>query len=410
MRHGDERFGIASMNGNMYNVQRRPANGKVRRRQRVTKKGWIIAAVILALYVALLSCVTYFVLYKPSAGSPRRFIERVTDENGNEITISHDYETVDGTYNILLLGLDREAMLTDVFMLININNNTGGITVMQLPRDTYVQSVDGVSTGTNKLNELFADHYLSRQRSGENDPVKPALLDVTSLIEDSLCIDINYSAIMDLEGFRNIVDILGGVEIDVPAAMTYYDPAQNLNINIPAGHQLLDGAAAEGFVRYRSGYLTADLGRQNAQKIFLVALFNRMKSSLSITNVSMLTELAGEISKNLTTDMSAADIVFFAKSLLSCDLSGINLRTLPGNTNATHYVMNRTAAISALNQNYNIYDKEITNGIFDRNGMFNSDADPSVYEIYYASPDGIFDSNVYNGSDINSDSIDIPRR
>ena len=70
--------------------------------------------------------------------------------------------------------------------------------------------------------------------------------------------------------------------------------------------------------------------------------------------------------------------------------------------------MNRAAAISTLNRSYNIYDKEITNGIFDKNGMFNSNADPSVYELYYASPDSIFDSNVYNGSEINSDSINIP--
>lgn len=396
------------MNGNMYNARRRTDPTGVRKRRRVSKKNWIIAAVILLLYVAVLSSVTYFILYKPSAGSPRRFIEHVTDENGNEVTVEHDYEALDGSYNILLLGLDREAMLTDVFMLININNNIGGITVMQLPRDTYVQSIDGVSMNSNKLNEIFADHYRSRQRSGESDPVKPALLDVTALIEDSLCIDIHYSAIMDLEGFRNIVDILGGVEIDVPAPMYYNDPEQDLYINIPEGLQKLDGAASEGFVRYRSGYLTADLGRQSAQKIFLVALFNTVKNNISLSNLSMLTELAGEISKNLTTDLSAADIVFFTKSLLACDLSGINMLTLPGNTNSSHYVMNRAAAISTLNRSYNIYDKEITNGIFDKNGMFNSNADPSVYELYYASPDSIFDSNVYNGSEINSDSINIP--
>lgn len=394
------------MKGDMNNYGRRR---RVRRRP-VPMKYRVTAVAIVILYVLLLSGITYAMLYKPSGNSDRTFVEHVTDENGNIVTVEHSYEALDGTYNILMLGLDKEAMLTDVFMLVNINNNTGAVTVMQLPRDTYITSVDGVSNNTHKINELFADHYIKRSNAGEKEPYLESLLDVTKLIEDNLCIDISNSAIMDLSGFRNIVDILGGVEVDVPADMYYSDPVQNLYINIPAGRQTLDGAAAEGFVRFRSGYAMADLGRQNAQKIFLAALFDKVKSSISITNVPRLTELAGEIYSNLTTDMTASDVLFFGKSLLACDLSGIAMQTMPGNTNDTHYVINRSAAMEALNKSYNIYNKKITDGIFDKNGMFNNCDDVSVSQIYYASPDSIYDTNVYNGADVISDSIDIPRK
>ena len=234
-------------------------------------------------------------------------------------------------------------------------------------------------------------------------------MSLTEVLEENLAIEISNSAIMDLDGFVNIVDALGGVEIDVPAAMTYYDPAQNLYINIPAGYQTLDGATAEGFVRYRAGYLTADLGRQNAQKQFLSALFSKVKSTVSITNVGKLTELAGEISENLVSDMSVGDLVYYAKSLLSCDLSSMNMMTIPGNLANSYYVINRAAAREIINASYNVYDKPITEGIFDKACIFNCSWVYSMNEAYYLPADQVYDNSVYNGEEISENPIEIPR-
>ena len=95
-----------------------------------------------------------------------------------------------------------------------------------------------------------------------------------------------------------MLDILGGVELYVPQRMYYSDPEQGLYIDLQEGWQTLDGKNAENFVRFRSGYVQQDLGRINAQKIFLTALFEKVKASISISNTAKLTQVAGEISED----------------------------------------------------------------------------------------------------------------
>ena len=388
------------------------ADIKKKHRRGLSKGKKIAISVILVLYAAVIAAVSFVVFYRPKIDQRKKvFIETVTDSDGRVVRVETVHNAIDGTYNILLLGHDRAAMLTDVFMLVNVNNNENTITVTQIPRDTWISDNDGISIPTNKINAVFSTYYYSYYGSGESEDAayKHALMSLTEMLEENLSIEISNSAIMDLDGFINIVDALGGVEIDVPAAMTYYDPAQNLNINIPAGHQTLNGAAAEGFVRYRAGYLTADLGRQNAQKQFLSALFSKVKSTVSITNVSKLTELAGEISNNLVSDMSVGDLVYYAKNLLSCDLSSMNMMTIPGNLANSYYVINRAAARDVINASYNVYDKPITDGIFDTAGIFNCSWVYSMNEAYYLPADQVYDNSVYNGQEISENPIEIPR-
>ena len=380
------------------------------RRRRVSAKHKVTVVLILVLYTAILSAVTYFMFYKPKSDD-KQFVEYMTDEHGNVVEVTHDYDAVEGQYNILLLGHDKEAMLTDVAMLLNVNNNDGTVTVMQIPRDTYVSSVDGVGISTNKFNELFINHYNYHIRDGKKSEkaYSLALESVADLLSDSLRVNIDFAAIMDLAGFRNIVNAIGGVEINVPEEMKYYDPEQDLTINIPAGYQTLNGDMAEGFVRYRVGYLQGDLGRVNAQKLFLMAFFNKVKSSISLTNVSMLTELAGEVSNNLETNLGVSDIVYFARCALSLDTSRISMLTLPGQTNSTHYVMNKKATLEIVNKYFNTFDKDITLGLFDAKGQFNDADDPYVNGLYTAEPDELYDGNIYSGDGIENGEIDIPR-
>lgn len=383
-------------------------NIKKGKKSRLSKKKKVVIIVLLALYAIILAATALVVFYRPQVEEKvRTYTETVTDEHGNIITVEKQEKRLDGKYNILVLGRDRWAMLTDVFMLVNIDNNTHDITVMQIPRDTWISDNNEISVPTNKINAVYATYFNKFRGEGQDEDTAyyNALLALSELLEDDLCIQIDYSAIMNLDGFVNIVDILGGVEMDVPFTMTYYDETQNLSINIPAGHQTLNGAQAEGFVRYRYGYAMADLARQDAQKTFLTALFSKVKSSVSITNVSKLTELANEIFSNLTTDMSAGDILYFAKSLLSCDMSSINMMTMPGNL-ANHYVvMNRAATLDVINSYFNLYDNDISNSRFDRNGAFNNAYVYSMNEAYNKPADQITFGNIYSGDVIDENGL-----
>ena len=390
----------------------------------------VAITVILALYILVLMATSLFVFYRPNADrSSLTAVLTQTDTDGNVITDEHGNPVTDiievnpdkdvDAYNILLLGHDRAAMLTDVFMIVNIDNRVGSINIMQIPRDTWISDIDGYSVATNKINAVFSTYYNSyRYAEGMDDSeaYDAALASVADCIEKNLFIHIDYSVIMDLDGFQKIVDILGGVELYVEQPMVYNDPGQGLYINIPAGYQTLNGAQAEGFVRYRYGYATADLGRQNAQKQFMSALFDKAKSTLSLSNADKLTEIANAIYTYVDTDMSAADILFFAKSLLKCDLANMNMRTMPGNlVNVPYgsywldyYIMNREAVYNILNTSFNLNSTDIPEAAFDSGRVFTSSVYGQINYAYNLPENEVFDSTVFNGEEVNKDGVNLP--
>lgn len=395
-------------------------NASVRRKKRkgsLSTGKKVAITVILALYVVVLAATSLFVFYRPNVdrNTMSAVITQtdsdgsvVTDKEGNAVTeiITVDpSENVDA-YNVLVLGHDRAAMLTDVFMLVNIDNRDHSITVMQIPRDTWVSDHDGHYVATNKINAVFSTYFnYHRYNDGldTSEAYDKALASVTAVLEESLFINIDYSVIMDLDGFQKIVDILGGVELYVERPMTYQDPEQGLYINIPAGYQTLNGYQAEGFVRYREGYSTADLGRQNAQKQFITAFLNKAKSTFSLSNVDKLTDIADAVYTYIDTDMSAGDILFFAKSLLKCDLANMNMMTMPGNLVGNHYVMNRAAVYGVINTSFNLNSTDIPDAAFDNGSLFNN-----LSYAYNLPADQVFDNTVFNGADVDKDGVDLP--
>ena len=183
-------------------------------------------------------------------------------------------------------------------------------------------------------------------------------------IEDVFRITIDYYAIMNLNGFVNIIDALGGVEMDVPTRMYYKDPAQNLTIDLQPGLQTLTGAQAEQFVRFRKGYVEGDIGRVDAQKLFIGACIAQVKKNF---NVSTISTVMDQVMKNVVTDIPLQDMVYYAKSALSVDLSKITMLTLPGiqcrqhNDSGTwYYVAYRDGTVAALNKYFNEEEESYT--------------------------------------------------
>lgn len=389
----------------------RRKKGRLSRSQR----GLIIAISIVYLLVLLVAA--WLIFYRPAQPGvhevpfdtnpvqPNTPDTTETDPAGkpkdNNAVVNGDYKVEKGIYNILLVGHDRAATLADVTMLINVNENKGTITVMQIPRDTYVDDF-----ATNKVNAAYSTYYGMALKDGAKDPYLAGAQSYAELLEKNLCINIHHTAVLNLDGLINIVDILGGVDLYVPHRMYYSDPEQNLYIDLQEGWQTLDGKKAEDFVRFRSGYVQQDLGRINAQKIFLTALFEKVKASISISNTAKLTQVAGEIFNNLHTDMTASDIMYYGKFVLGVDLANLNMTTIPGNVPQSHYVINRKATIAIINEYFNIYNTQITDAIFDRNAVF-CPASAKGTDAYYADADKTLDE-MHNGQDISDDSIYIP--
>lgn len=370
-------------------------------------------SIVCILYVLILIAAAVLIFHKPSSKNPDDIPFDITDNNPGD---SHDpaapdpgksdanYVEVGEAYNILLVGHDKLAHLADVTMIVNCNTKTNTVSVIQIPRDTYVN--DGSQTG--RINAVYAGYYNSARIAGSDDPYGESLQKYAEFLEKNLCINIHQTAIIDLDGFKNIVNAVDGVDVYVPNDMYYSDPAQDLYISIPAGMQHMDGEMAEGFVRFRSGYVQADIGRVNAQKIFLTAFFNKVKSTVKSVDVSTLSALMDEVKKNVHTDMTALDILFYAKQTLKINLEDIRMMTAPGSVAGNYYVINRQATLDAINSYFNVYNKDISDNIFDRNHVFCDTDAAYISRVYYDDPANVLDGE-YTADSIDDDSIYIPR-
>ena len=313
----------------------------------------------------------------------------------------------DDFYTFLLLGKDHIAMNTDVIMVISFNITNDEIAIMQIPRDTYME----LNGTPHKINSVYAALYSAARRNGDDDPVMSGLDAFADLLQKNLNVKIDYRAFMYLDGFRNIIDVIGGVAIDVPYNMYYSDPDQDLHIDLKAGPTVLDGAQAEQFIRYRSGYIEGDIGRVNAQKIFMSALLNQIKDSLTVTKIP---KIASEVIKNIKTEISLNDTVYFAKQGLGADISNAVMFTLPGrdaradgDSGAWYYIMYRADTLNLINRYFNVYTEEITDSIFDISRAFNAENRSHINNIYNTSPTDINDY-LHTVDDIGENGVKIP--
>lgn len=392
------------MNGQQY--KRRP-----NKKKRLT----VLCIVLIALFAVLLAivagAVTFLRTYRPSLdtnGPP--FVDghddsanTGDDEQSGDVYI-RDTESV----NFLVAGRDKDAWNTDVMMLVNFNMREGSVNVLQIPRDTYVET-DGVRGRLNTMMKTKRQEAYNKDKSLSSEALmREGMKGLVESLEKNLCVQIDGYAIVNLEGFRNIINVIGGVYMDVPFDMVYHDPYQDLNIELPKGPRVLSGAEAEMFVRFRSGFVQGDIGRVNAQKIFLTALFKQLKNNLTVTTVPALAE---QLFKYVVTDVSFADAVIYAKELLSVNMENISMVTLPGSdarsssTGAWYYIMHRADTLTVINEYFNVYDKPVTDEMFDTTHAF-TDEDYSVFaDIYFAEPTDI---KVEHADDIDSSGIVIP--
>ena len=283
--------------------------------------------------------------------------------------------------------------MTDVNMIAQFDVNTGKVSIVQLPRDTYARYNE---TGRyKKINGAFG--YFKKNLEG-----------LAKYLESTLCIKIDFYASIDLAAFRNIVDILGGVPMYVPRDMEYEDPEQDLYINLKEGFQTLNGEQAEQFVRFRKGYIQADIGRTNAQKIFMTAFVKRFKEKVS---VSTLTQIGTQMLKYAKTNLTLNDFVYFAKAALTIDLGNMSMLTIPGKDVREHqtsgtwyYVLSHDATLEVVNTYLNVYGKDITPEMFDSKMSLTNPEVAYMVEMYNSPAD----VDVYNGGSVDENGIYIP--
>lgn len=266
----------------------------------------------------------------------------------------------------LVLGCDGSGRLTDSILLVAINQKNSTARILQIPRDTYAEYTEG---NYKKLNGAMQALGASGMKQ---------------FLSDALGVKLDYFVALKLDFFKALVDSLGGVEIEIDRDMEYSDPSQELEIRLKAGKTLLNGDMAEQFVRYRSGYVNADLGRLDAQKKFLSAFAKKCKA----ITLSALLRVTGLALTGVQTDIGLPAAIRTVGILRGCDADSIPMATLSGQalrgkSGAWYYVLNRDGAKRMIGYYMN-WEEDPNRVSFDPAGVFDREQDADFHHIYTA--------------------------
>ncbi|ASA23577.1 LCP family protein [Paenibacillus donghaensis] len=225
---------------------------------------------------------------------------------------------------ILLLGTDNRpkhaSNLTDVIMVASLNPDTKSATVVSLPRDTLVQLSGYKQT---KINEVYTRFKRNEAESG-----KRAEDQIKTMMGKYLGVEVDYVVLLDFQGFRDVVDKLGKVSVNISRDMCYTDSVDGTDINLTKGPAKLDGDSALDYVRYRKSNCkpktaaSDDFDRNKRQNEVLNALVDKLQSLGGVLKIggvldavddNMKTDIEGEQIKDLITTymkISKSDIEF----------------------------------------------------------------------------------------------------
>ncbi len=271
----------------------------------------------------------------------------------------------DDTHIFIVGATDSEGYRTDAMLLVFFEPSADKLNVLQVPRDLFIEA----GNASNKANTLNA--------YGGGELMKSAM-------SSAFGIPIDNYVVVSIDVFKQLVDEIGGVEIEVPFDMDYEDPYQDLYIHLDKGLQVLNGEQAEGFVRYRFGYVNMDFGRMNAQKMFLAAAAKELIEPANMLKVPGLIDI---VFKNMKTDLTAGEMLSHATSALTVPLENIRIFTTPseswyydGESGLTVY---KDEIMYIINNYFSPYDELITNATIveygrDFNSEFNLDGDSLV--------------------------------
>ena len=262
------------------------------------------------------------------------------DLSAQEMLIEKDKEKI-GELNktVAVFGIDKEGIHTDIILVANLNTLTNKINILSIPRDTKVEwsnrqrdkynEITGNDKRISKINEMY-NHGRVYQNPAN---IRDFTIDE---IENILGVKVDNFVIINIKAFREIVDEIGGVEVDVPRRMYYKDECQGLYIDLQPGLQTLNGDKSEQFVRFRKtlevggegkGYAQGDIGRIGAQQIFLEAFAKKVISPQVIDD---LPTIVNSLFKYVKTDIQITQVMEYLDFIDRVKLENIQFYTMPG--------------------------------------------------------------------------------
>jgi polyisoprenyl-teichoic acid--peptidoglycan teichoic acid transferase len=243
--------------------------------------------------------------------------------------------------HVLVMGIDLPLDLpedkspddvfagrSDTMMLVRIDPTTESVNVLSIPRDTQV-NIPGEDIDKINHANLVGGAHLAAEVVSQN------LNGVT----------IDRYVRVSTGAFRELVDLMGGVEVYVPERMEYEDQTQKLKIDLQPGHQVLNGEQAEQFARFRND-ANGDIGRVQRQQQLIQALRQKLTDPTLIPRIPQAIEL---FQTYIDTNLSMQEMLALANFGLGLEQENFRMVLLPGRFStpeeyvASYWLMDVTA-------------------------------------------------------------------
>ena len=343
--------------------EKRPGRPRTRR-QKVLRGLYIaltvIAAVIVAGFIAWNLITAPPDVDDPSASRKPQSTTMV-DDDGNEIEVEIPGLSADRKkqfYTFLVVGQDTfGGGNTDTMMLAAYDVPNQRLSVMSLPRDTYVEYYG---------RKVLLNSVYNRAGGGDDGiaALKEEVGELTGVVPD-------FHVIIQWEAVGKLVDAIDGVWFDVPRRMYYNDLSQDFKIDLKEGYQLLDGSDAMGLLRWRhnsddsghilnSGYATGDLGRIETQQSFMKAVVAKcLQPDVLLPN---LMEYISIFQENVVTNLNVSNMAYFGKSAIGgLDMDNVEFLTMPNKSagDGAHLLPIASEILEVVNERFNPYLEDL---------------------------------------------------
>ncbi len=227
--------------------------------------------------------------------------------------------------NVMIYGLTANGLRTDTIILVSYYWKEHKLAMLNIPRDLYV-TYNGNNT---KIVSLYS---IAKDAQPNNQSYPPEY--VSNFISQEYGIPIDYWVVANMNAFKQLVDAVGGVTINVPDTFTdyqyptddykgYISPAPHFD----AGIQTMDGTTALIYARSRhaAGPEGTDFARSKRQQVIIQAILSKLKQQGVFTDVSKIDSYLSIFGNNIFTNMTAAELIKSAQLASQLNLSQILL-------------------------------------------------------------------------------------
>lgn len=319
-------------------IKEKPKNKKTKKKKNGTFLGRLIKKVLLTMFLLIIIFGTLFYMNVEKNGGGLQGI--LCTIFGQSVEDLSELEPI----NVLLLGVSEDitTKLTDTIILFTYNPQTQTASMLSIPRDTFIGKNTSSAKGSDKINALYSK----------------GVEKTVSAVEDITSVEIDYYIVVNTNALIEIINIIGGVEFDVPIDMEYDDPTQDLHINLKAGTQLIDGEKAEQLLRFRHNndgssypaeYGDNDYGRMKTQRAFIIEV---AKQAINIKNIFRANKILKTIFDNIETNMEKNIIYKYLPTVVNFNVEDIVSEQLPGESEKCNglwfFIYNKTQTKQVL--------------------------------------------------------------